>query len=164
MIRSAKQSDPAIAFMRLIWQLDHELRSTSKRMERRFGITGPQRLVLLLLAQHRTMTAGGLAASLHIHPSTLTGVLNRLVRKRLIRSESDPLDGRVSVLTLRQEGLAFLKQREGTVEEAVRVTLKKIGGSDIEAAGRVLSMLAKELAKEERPVRRRKATQRGKKS
>jgi hypothetical protein len=33
-------------FLRVLWSVEHQLKSASKRMERRLGITGPQRLVL----------------------------------------------------------------------------------------------------------------------
>ena len=49
-----------------------------KRMEQRSGVTGPQRLVLRVVGLFPGISAGALARLLHVHPSTLTGVLHRL--------------------------------------------------------------------------------------
>jgi hypothetical protein len=42
----ARELPPTLAFMRLLWAIDHGLRSVSKRMHSSIGLTGPQRLVL----------------------------------------------------------------------------------------------------------------------
>ena len=122
--------------MRLLWSVDHELRSVSKRMDKSIGLTGPQRLVLLLLSQTPKMSAGELAAELHIHPSTLTGILTRLLNKKLIESARDPADARRTFITLREQGRRLARSRAGTVEEAVRRTLSKFTAKEIEGWAR----------------------------
>ena len=72
-------------FMRLIWALVHALQSASKRMATKVGMTGPQRLVIRIVGQRPGLSAGELAEILHVHPSTLTGVLQRLGQRGLIR-------------------------------------------------------------------------------
>src|SRR5512146_1996532 len=64
-----------LEFMRLIWGISHGLQSTSKRMEAQLGITGPQRLVVRIVGRCPGVSARELAHTLHLHPSTLTGVL-----------------------------------------------------------------------------------------
>src|SRR2546423_13563777 len=64
-------------FMRLLWALDHALQSASKRMESNFGMTGPQRLVMRIVGRFPGIAAGRVAQILHVHPSTLTGILKR---------------------------------------------------------------------------------------
>ena len=51
-------------FMQLLWELHHNLQARSKRMESTHGVTGPQRLVLRLVARYPGMSAGELAALL----------------------------------------------------------------------------------------------------
>jgi DNA-binding MarR family transcriptional regulator len=140
------QDEALTAFMRLIWSMDHELRSTSKWMEKRLGLTGPQRLVLFLLSRTPKMTAGQLAAELHIHPSTLTGILARLLRKKLLAIASDPQDARRTIVILSNGGRGILRNRRGTVEESIRKTLAKFSPSEIAAASKVLRALSVELA------------------
>ena len=56
------------------------------------GVTGPQRLVMRVAGLYPGLSAGDLAAILHVHPSTLTGVLRRLVIQRLLVRQHDPRD------------------------------------------------------------------------
>lgn len=72
--------------MRLLWSIEHGLQRASKRMEAALGVTGPQRLVLRVLDQSPEMTAQGLAQLLHLHPSTVTGILQRLEKKEIGRA------------------------------------------------------------------------------
>ena len=60
--------DPVLDFMRLLWSVEHELQSTSKRMETTLGITGPQRLVLRIVIERPGLSAGELARIVHLHP------------------------------------------------------------------------------------------------
>ena len=53
--------DPVLDFMRLLWGIEHRLQSASKRMEAALGITGPQRLVLRVVARFPGLSAGDLA-------------------------------------------------------------------------------------------------------
>jgi DNA-binding MarR family transcriptional regulator len=78
--------DPILDFMRLLWSVEHGLQSTSKRMEATLGITGPQRLVLRIVSERPGLSAGEVARIVHLHPSTITGILQRLVRKGLLVS------------------------------------------------------------------------------
>ena len=64
-------------FMRLLRAVDHGLHRRSKQMAATLSVTGPQRLVIRLAARYPPATAGELAQMLHVHPSTLTGVLQR---------------------------------------------------------------------------------------
>src|SRR3954465_6219547 len=79
-------------FMRLLWAVDHALQSTSKRMESAFGLTGPQRLGVRLVGRFPGIAAGRIAGILHVHPSTLTGVLKRLESRGVLQRRPDPRD------------------------------------------------------------------------
>lgn len=132
-------------FMRLVWGLDNGLQSASKQMEQHLGVTGPQRLVLRLLGLQPRSTAGHLAQVLHLHPSTLTGVLRRLTGRRLIRRRGDPDDKRRALFELTSKGVALNDVRAGTVESAVRRTLAQVSPRQIEATRVVLAALAAQL-------------------
>src|SRR5579862_9755186 len=88
----------ALRFMQLLWAVAHGLGSRSKEMNRAIGVTGPQRLVLRVVGLRPGLSAGDLARVLHLHPSTLTGVLQRLVAQRLLVRVADHEDRRRVVL------------------------------------------------------------------
>jgi DNA-binding MarR family transcriptional regulator len=134
-----------LQFMQLLWAVAHGLERTSKRMTGEIGVTGPQRLTLRLVGLFPGVSAGELAAILHVHPSTLTGVLQRLVAQRLVSRLDDPRDRRRAVLRLTRRGSRANAVRDGTVESAVAETLKGLSARDQAATRRVLERLARHL-------------------
>lgn len=135
---------PVLEFMKLLWALDHGLQSASKRMESRFGITGPQRLVVRIVGRFPGISAGALAEVLHVHPSTLTGVLRRLENRGMLLRRNDPKDARRALFGLTPRGRKMDTLRTGTVEQAVRRVLARLP-EDAVAAERIFVALAAEL-------------------
>jgi DNA-binding MarR family transcriptional regulator len=129
-------------FMRLIWAVDHALQRKSKQMERTIGITGPQRLALRIVGRFPGISAGDLARLLHVHPSTLTGILARLEKQGAIRRRSDPRDRRRSLLVLTDRGRRFDVAAEGTIEADVSRALAQTSPDKVRAARDVLLALA----------------------
>jgi MarR family transcriptional regulator, organic hydroperoxide resistance regulator len=138
------QLGPILEFMKLLWAVDHGLQSASKRMEATFGITGPQRLVVRIVGRFPGISAGALAEVLHVHPSTLTGVLRRLEARGVVQRRGDPNDGRRALFGLTARGKKLDSLRTGLVEQAVKRVLAHLP-SDIAAAQRILGALASEL-------------------
>jgi len=134
-------------FMRLIWAIDQALQRTSKRMERTLGVTGPQRLVLRIVGRFPGVSAGDLARLLHVHPSTLTGVLARLERSDLLARRTDRYDARRSLLKLTNKGRQFDVATEGTVEAAVARALAQLTRPQLEATRVVLQTVTESLMK-----------------
>jgi len=132
--------------MRLIWALDHNLQLTSKRMATTMGLTGPQRIVIRLLGQFPGISAGSLALMLHVHPSTLTGVLKRLETRGLIWRNVDPRDGRRALLGLTAEGRQLDVPAQGTVEAAIEAGLSKLAPEKLAAAAETLGEISRALA------------------
>jgi DNA-binding MarR family transcriptional regulator len=137
--------DPILDFMRLLWNVEHGLQSRSKRMEATLGITGPQRLVLRIVSARPGLSAGELAHIVHLHPSTITGILERLVRKGLLTRERDRRDNRRVRLRSRVSAERFVSASAGTVEAAVRRVLATVSSGRVLHAREVLSVLAEAL-------------------
>ena len=132
-----------LQFMQLLWAVVHRFETTSKRMSSEMGVTGPQRLVLRVVGLFPGVSAGDLAGVLHVHPSTLTGVLQRLVAQRLLRRANDPRDRRRAVLRLTARGRRVNATTRGTIEAAVREALDGATVRDRAATRRVLERLAR---------------------
>ncbi len=131
-----------LEFMRLIWALDHGLQSMSKRMAASIGVTGPQRLVIRIVGRFPGISAGELSEILHVHPSTLTGVLKRLKDRDLLSRKADPQDSRRAIFELTAEGRRLDVEVGGTVESAVQQVLSALPQRKVTAAREVLSVLA----------------------
>src|SRR3954471_16581726 len=108
--------DPALQFLQVIWRLENALERVSKRMEDSLGISGPQRFALRLIGERPGVGAGELAAILHLHRSTVTGLLQRLEARGLIERTSHATDARRMHLHLTAAG-------RRTLSPAVRGTV-----------------------------------------
>jgi len=137
--------DSVMDFLRLLWSIEHGLQKASKRMEGELGITGPQRLVLRVVGQFPGLSAGELAYILRLHPSTITGILQRLVARRLIERERDPADSRRARLHLKPSATVYTRASSGAVEKAVTRALFTAGPTNVRAARKVLAEVAAKL-------------------
>lgn len=138
-------------FLRLIWAVDHGLHRASKRAELELGVTGPQRLVLRITGRFPGIPAGHLAQLLHLHPSTLTGVLQRLEQQGLLRRRVDPRDARRSLLGLTEKGRRFDLRTEAAEEAAIAVTLARTAPEKLKAAREVLESISSILSGSPKP-------------
>jgi DNA-binding MarR family transcriptional regulator len=140
-----RRLSPVLEFMRALWALDHALQSASKRMETAYGITAPQRLVVRIVGRFPGISAGEVAEILHLHPSTLTGVLKRLESRGIVVRRSDPRDGRRALLSLSPRGRRVDGLRNGTVEESVRRVLRELPPRSVRSARELADRVAAEL-------------------
>lgn len=131
--------------MQCLWAVDHGLQSLSKRMWKHIGLTGPQRLVVRVLGARPGLSAGELAAVLHVHPSTLTGIVQRLERLRLVRRAVTRADRRRVTLRLTAAGRAVDRPTPGTVEWVVRRALRGADRTAVAATVCLLTTVAADL-------------------
>lgn len=144
--RATPELGEVLDFLRLIWAVDHGLHRASKRSEAELGLTGPQRLVLRIVGRFPGIPAGHLARLLHVHPSTLTGVLQRLEQHGLIKRRADPRDARRSLLGLTEKGRRMDRRGEGAEEAAIRGALERTAPDKLKAAREVLERISGILA------------------
>jgi MarR family transcriptional regulator, organic hydroperoxide resistance regulator len=135
-------------FMGVLWSVNHGLESRSKRMAAVHGVTGPQRLVVRIVGRRPGIAAGELAEVLRVHPSTLTGIVRRLVERRLIERRGDPGDRRRALFTLTDRGRRIDELRAGTVEGAISKALHRFGAEDIRRAKELLAAIAETLSED----------------
>ena len=134
-----------LEFLRVVWQLDHALQRVSKQMGASIGVTGPQRLVLRIVGRFPGIPAGQLASILHLHPSTLTGVLKRLEDQALLQRRADAQDARRALLELTEQGRRLDVEASGTVEAQVARVLARTPGHKVRAARELLGQIATAL-------------------
>jgi MarR family transcriptional regulator, organic hydroperoxide resistance regulator len=140
-------SGETLQFMKRMWDLVHALDVRSKRMARELGVTGPQRLVIRLLGQNPDMTASDIAATLGMHPSTLTGILSRLEAQGMLARRTDADDRRRLRFKLTARGSRVDRERKGTVEASVRRALARSSETTITNTVDFLGVLTDELVR-----------------
>lgn len=140
-VLSRTDLEPALAFLRELWALDHALGSLSKHMHDRFGVTSQQRMVLRFIGKFPNITAAELAAMLHVEKGTLSLALKRLEARKLLARRPDELDARKTRIVLTAEGQRFNRPFVGTVERAVERVLKETKPRDVDAIRTFLQRL-----------------------
>ena len=66
----------------------------SKDLKRKFGLTGPQLIILQEVASHNQITASELARSVSLSQATVTDIVNRLAREGFLSKERSDTDKR----------------------------------------------------------------------
>jgi DNA-binding MarR family transcriptional regulator len=138
----------ALAFLRLLWAIDHGLRSVSRQMHGKLGMTGPQRLVLRMVGKFPDLMPSELATLLHLDRGTLTGIVERLSSQQLLSRKANEKDGRSFLLRLTARGQLLDREVPGTVEACIQRALAALPRAKVEAAKLVLEAVARELAKD----------------
>lgn len=148
-MKTKKNSDrnlgPTLEFMRALWALAHGLETKSKAMHADIGITGPQRLAIRVLGRLPGATPSDLAELLSLHRSTVTGIVQRLEERGLVRKVKNEEDGRRYHLHLTAAGQRVDAPRKGTVEHTVQRVLARHGEKNVAKIREVLLEIAGEL-------------------
>ena len=134
-------------FLRLTWSLDHALQTLSKTMLGTIGVTGPQRLLLRIVARFPGLPAGDIAAAMHLDRSTISGILKRLEQGGFLQRRRDEQDGRRTLVFLTARGRSIAAESSGTIEVVVEQVLSGLSADQIAATRLTLTRLA--LAVEE---------------
>lgn len=148
---SAQPEDRAVPigevleFLGLLWAVDHSLQKLSKRLHATRNITVPQRLVLRIVGRFPGMPSGEVASILHIHPSTLTGIIARLCQRGLLQRRDDPRDRRRALLALTSRGRELDVDEDSAIDSTVARVLASGVPSEIEAIRNVFTRLATAL-------------------
>lgn len=140
-----------LQFLRALWEIEHALESASRRMKSTVGVTGRERLIIRIVGERPGITPGELAAVLHVHPSTVTALLKRLERRRLVLRRQDVEDARSSQLTLGAAGRAIDALRDGTIEADVTAALSHAPPEQVAGATELLISVARRLVVQHKP-------------
>ena len=133
----------ALDFLQRLWRLNHALERLSGRMEKKFGVTAQQRLLIRCVGAYPGMTAGQLASVLNVDPGTVSAALRRLAQKKLIERRRDPVDSRRVALGLTPLGRTLDTPAVGTVEAAVAELLASTPSSDVQVVTAALERLTR---------------------
>lgn len=136
----------ALDFLQRLWRLNHALEKLSSRMDKELGITAQQRFMLRCIGKYPGLTAGQLAALLHVDPGTVSAALRRLEAKGLLQRRRNPRDRRRASLGLTAQGRALDAPAEHSVERAVELLLASTPPKQLAAMISVVEMLSQLLS------------------
>ncbi len=139
----------SLDFLRLLWAVDHQLQSVSKTMARQQGVTGQQRLVLRVVGKQPGVSASDVAQVLHLHPSTMTGIVQRLMLGGFVERAKSKDDARKVALQLTDKGKKTNDAKGPTIEAPVKRALGRFTDAQLDTVRAVLTALAEEFATKE---------------
>ncbi|MFI6900532.1 MarR family transcriptional regulator [Nonomuraea sp. NPDC050394] len=100
------------------------------RISRAFDLT-PQQAQLLTALAAGPLSHGELATRMHCDKANVTGLVDRLERRELIRRRPDPSDRRVSLVSLTHCGTELVERFKQAVSTAIAVPLTSLAPTDL---------------------------------
>jgi DNA-binding MarR family transcriptional regulator len=92
------------------------LQSYSHEVSNQYGITGPQLWVLKTVFKSGGLPLGELSQRMYLHPSTITGVVDRLEKKGYVSRDRDQEDRRVVTVQLTAKGKKLVRRAPNPVQ------------------------------------------------
>jgi DNA-binding MarR family transcriptional regulator len=96
-----------------------------------FGITGPQLWALKIVSQHAGLPLGDLSRKMYLHPSTVTGVVDRLEDKGYVVRDRDSVDRRVVRVKLTPAGQDLAAKAPNPIQGKMIYGLMKLSENEL---------------------------------
>jgi len=117
----------------------------SRQTLRDFGVTGPQIWALRTIDDGDVVSMGDLAQRMHLHMSTVSGIIDRLESSRLVTRERSAADARVMDVRLTPRGRTLLaKATEPPRSKAAR-GLQRLSPKDLDRVHSALLLIARAM-------------------
>ena len=98
----------------------------SQEVCREFGVTGPQLWALRTISQNKSISLGELGKAMYLHPSSITGLIDRLEKRGFALRNRDRKDRRVIKITLTPKGTALAKRSPNPIQGKMIHGLKNL--------------------------------------
>jgi DNA-binding MarR family transcriptional regulator len=131
-----------VAMRRMIRAID----LYSRRLVALHQITGPQLLCLNQLAESNGLTVGELAGEIHLSPSTVVRILDRLEIKGLVRRERSTGDRRRVIVSVTETGRQFSLLTPYSDRHPLRQALQELAIEDRRKLAELLDALVAIMA------------------
>jgi DNA-binding MarR family transcriptional regulator len=126
-------------------RLVHALHVASRETERRLGVTGAQLFVLTQLRATPSLSINALAERTMTHQSTVSVVVRRLVRRKLVKKVRAQDDARRVELTLTAAGVALLRRAPEVLQVRLASAIGALGATERRSLAHGLEHLVNEL-------------------
>jgi DNA-binding MarR family transcriptional regulator len=98
----------------------------SRQLVKKHGLTGPQLATLQEAAALGPLSAGALAKAVHLSQPTVTGILDRLERRRLVERDRNGKDRRTVTVAVTEYGKRALEAAPSLLQDRFRRELSKL--------------------------------------
>jgi DNA-binding MarR family transcriptional regulator len=126
MSRQVNQDVAISEVMQSLRRIFKAIQDYSHEVSEKFGITGPQLWALKTISQNESLSLSDLGKRMYLHPSTITGVIDRLEKKRYVARIRDQVDRRVIYVQLTAEGKRLAKRAPNPAQGKMIYGLKNL--------------------------------------
>jgi DNA-binding MarR family transcriptional regulator len=127
--------------LRILQSLRRIVRSIdihSRKLSMQHDITAPQLITLLAICGHGPMTIADISKEVHLSPSTLVGIIDRLEAKKLVIRERATVDRRKVMINATEQGKSFASEAPSPLQETLAQALADL--NDLEQSTIALSL------------------------
>lgn len=117
----------------------------SRQTLRDFGVTGPQIWALRTIDDGDVVSMGDLAQRMHLHMSTVSGIIDRLESSRLVTRERSAADARVMDVRLTSRGRALLAKAPEPPRSKAARGLQRLTPKELERVHSALLLIARAM-------------------
>jgi len=114
----------------------------SQQVSSEFGVTGPQLWALKTILKQGALPLGQLSKKMYLHPSTVTGVVDRLESKGYVARGRDATDRRIVTVSLTAAGRALVRKAPSPVQGKMIYGLRKLKRDELHVIHESLRKLA----------------------
>ncbi|MBX3226663.1 MAG: MarR family transcriptional regulator [Labilithrix sp.] len=122
-----------------------ESRRLTKEMARRADLTGPQLTVVKMLEQIGDLSLSELSERIRAQNSTVTGIIDRMVREGLVTRERSKEDRRVVYIRLTAKGKKLAEEIPIEPMEIFRGALETLTANEVRDLVKILGKVAKRV-------------------
>ena len=110
------QSATVSKIMQALRRIFRAIHDYSREVSDQFGITAPQLWALKTISQNGSLSQGELSEKMYLHPSTITGLVDRLEKKGYAERDRKQKDRRVVKVRLTPKGKALVKKAPNPIQ------------------------------------------------
>jgi DNA-binding MarR family transcriptional regulator len=131
--------------MKSLPRIFEAIRDYSKNVSAKFGVTGPQLRVLETIAQDGSLPLGELSRKMYLHPSTISGVIDRLEDKRYVARvrDSNTGDRRIINVQLTLKGKRLVSKAPNPIQGKMLYGLRKLKKGELNIIHQSVQKLVK---------------------
>ncbi len=127
-----------LRILRALRRITRSIALHSRQLAACSNITSPQLLCLRAVIDKGPLTATAISREIHVSPSTVVGILDRLEDKNLVRRERGRVDRRIVFVTATEEGIALAKDTPSPLQKKLGDALNSL--PELEQATITLSL------------------------
>ncbi len=143
MVKEVAPSAAISEIMQALRRIFKSIQDYSQEVSKKFGITGPQLWALKTISANGSLSLGELSQRMYLHPSTISGVVDRLEKKNYVHRDRAKEDRRVVQVRLTPKGKSLARRAPNPIQGKMVFGLGKLKRNQLHSIYDSLQRLVK---------------------